>query len=85
MFVNRTAIGVLFFTCLLPVLSCTISLTIFHTSRAEIGGFRSDKLKQRLQETANIPARQLVVKDAPIAAKEKGSSNAFVVDDCTVM
>lgn len=51
----------------------------------ESGGFRSEKLNQNLRETANIEGRLLVVKDAPHAAKEKGTSKAFVVDDCAVM
>ena len=50
----------------------------------ESGGFRSDVLKQRLDMSANIPGRILVLKDAPNTPKEKGSSQPFDDGCCTI-
>ena len=50
----------------------------------ESGGFRSDVLKQRLDMSANIPGRTLVLQDAPNTPKEKGSSQPFDDGCCTI-
>mmetsp|Transcript_24326 Transcript_24326/g.57635 ORF Transcript_24326/g.57635 Transcript_24326/m.57635 type:complete len:261 (+) Transcript_24326:112-894(+) len=50
----------------------------------DTGGFRSDVLKQRLDMSANIPGRILVLKDAPHTPKEKGSSQPFDDGCCTI-
>lgn len=53
------------------------------TMNLAAGAFTSAKVAERLLETSHIGGRQLVVKDAVIPPREKGTSRP--VDDCCVM
>ncbi|KAG7374184.1 hypothetical protein IV203_013279 [Nitzschia inconspicua] len=48
------------------------------------GAFTDAKVTQALQETSHIEGRMLVVKDAPHAPREKGTSAACVCEDCVI-
>jgi hypothetical protein len=48
------------------------------------GAFTHAKVSQALTETCDMAGRQLVVKDAPHAPREKGTSAACVCEDCVI-
>mmetsp|Transcript_30313 Transcript_30313/g.50361 ORF Transcript_30313/g.50361 Transcript_30313/m.50361 type:complete len:215 (-) Transcript_30313:451-1095(-) len=49
------------------------------------GGFTAARVTKMLKDTSDIKGRQLVVKDAVLVPKEKGSNAAFVREDCAIM
>jgi hypothetical protein len=48
------------------------------------GAFTDAKVTLALEETCDVSGRQLVVKDALHAPREKGTSKACVCEDCVI-
>ncbi len=48
------------------------------------GAFTAAKVDEALMRTSSIAGRMLVVKDAPHAPAEKGTSAACVCEDCVI-
>jgi hypothetical protein len=62
------------------------ALLIPGRSRMDLAGgaFTDAKVTLALEETCDVSGRQLVVKDALHAPREKGTSKACVCEDCVI-